>query len=118
MTKKRKFRKLRGYKIGIPVLFFIPLIVVAQLVPCDGPNCHLSDLGTMVNTIIDFLVKLALPLLAVMLAWGGFLLLFSGGDPGKITSGKKVLWASVIGFLLVMFAWLIVKTVLSMMGVS
>lgn len=88
------------------------------LVPCTGADCHISDLGELVNRIITFLIAISFPLAAVMFAIGGFMLMFSGGNQGKIDTAKSLMKSSVLGLLLILFAYLIIKTLLGVLGLG
>lgn len=86
------------------------------LVPCTD-NCAFKDLFTLVNTVINFiLVYLAVPIAAIMFAYAGFLLVFSGGESSKRTKAKDIFINVALGLVFVAAAWLIVHTVLSIVG--
>jgi hypothetical protein len=46
-----------------------------------------------------------------MFALGGFTLLMSGGNSGKVSEGKEMMTNAIIGLLIVLSAWLIVNTI-------
>jgi len=71
----------------------------------------------LINNVVKFIfVDLALPISAIMFAYAGGLLMFSGGEAGKRTQAKKIFTNTVIGLVIVAGAWLIVHTVLSILG--
>jgi hypothetical protein len=120
--------------------FVFPLFSSAQgeprLVPCGterspivtGPDgkqtggeitnpCGFKDLINMINKVISFILfKLALPIAAIMFAYAGFLLVFSGGASEKRSKAKSIFLNVVIGLVLVAAAWLIIRTILSIVG--
>lgn len=50
----------------------------------------------LVDRIINWLIILASPILVIMILWGAFLIMTSGGQPEKIKQGgKAILWAAV-----------------------
>ena len=108
-------------KIVIPVLMFMILIMpvissAAGLVACKD-NCGWNELMTLVNTVINFvLFTLALPIAAIMFAVAGIMLLTSGGDHSKKTKAKDLFLGVVIGLVVAASAWLIVHTILSILG--
>lgn len=78
-----------------------------------GCPCTLCDLYELGANIIDFGLKyLAIPIVAAMLLWGGFLMLTSGGNPNRISEGKKVIVNSIAGLALAFFGWVIINTLL------
>ena len=92
-----------------------------QLVPstCSNSSCRLEDLSLLINNIINYAVIITIPLAAVGFAWGGYQLMFSQGDMGKIQSGRKSLLGTLLGVLLVFTSWLIVKLlVVEVLGVD
>lgn len=105
------------------VFLFSHQASAAGLVPCGGTGqspctpCHLWDLA---NNVIKFIfVGLAIPILTVVMIWGGVLMMTGGADSilegkasaGNITKGKKMLRSGVIGIFIAAGAWLIVTTI-------
>ncbi|MBI5306317.1 hypothetical protein HZB04_01905 [Candidatus Wolfebacteria bacterium] len=109
--------------ILLSTFYFLLSINSAQaalggLVPC-GPGisgnetCNFCHLITLVNRIINFaLYDIAIPLVVVMTLYGGFVIMTAGDDAGKVTEGKNIIQAAVIGVLVALGAWLIINTVL------
>ena len=100
------------------LLFLAPVLTSAQgLVPCNGPDCTINDFFIMLARIFDFIVKfIATPLAILMLTIGGVMILISAGNPNLAGMGKKILWVSVIGLVLVFCSWLIVNFILGALG--
>ena len=63
-----------------------------------------ATFGTVATAIAEALIAFAIPILAIMVIWGAFQLITSGGAPDKISSGKKTLLYAVIGFAIVLLA--------------
>lgn len=83
------------------------------LIPCEGIDCNICDIFTLIDNVKDFLVfDIASPLAGIMFAYGGILLLTSGGNEKNKTKGTKAVTSAIIGIFLVFAAWLIVNTVL------
>ena len=98
------------------VAFSLPSAVsAAGLIPCGGPNelecqaCHLVQLG---DRIIDFLVSISAALGAIMFAIAGLKMATSGGNQSAVSSAKETMTNVVIGFIILLAAWLIVDTVM------
>lgn len=62
------------------------------------------------NVATDIAVAAAYLVLGYVI-YGGYLYTFSGGDPGKVTTGKKTLAQAFIGLAIVMSANLILSTI-------
>lgn len=105
------------------ILSLTPVLINAQgLVPCgkaaNGSDaCTISDFFIMLTRIFDFIVwYIATPLAVLMLTIGGVMILISAGNPNLAGLGKKILWVSVIGLVLVFGSWLIVSFILGALG--
>jgi len=89
----------------------------AGLVPCDGKDCDINAFFTLLKNIYDFIVfQLATPLAILAIAIGGILVLISAGNPNLAGLGKKILFAAIMGLVLVFGSWLIINAILSMVG--
>lgn len=83
-----------------------------------GRMCLFSDLIILVDRVIDYIFILVLPIAAIIFAYAGYLYITSGGNPEKRTAAKKAMTYLVIGIAVIMMAWLLVKAVLTSLGVK
>lgn len=83
-----------------------------------GRMCGLSDLITLIQRVIEYIFILILPIAAIVFVYVGFLYLTSGGNKDKRTKAKKAMTSLGIGILVILAAWLIVKSILSSLGVD
>ena len=100
----------------------------AGLVPCgddvnkngkldENEKCKIESFFEMLGNIFNFIVKfIATPLAVLMLTIGGIMILISAGNPNLAGTGKKILWVSVIGLVLVFGSWLIISFILGALG--
>lgn len=116
----------------LPVFSFAAWTPGNPLVPCtntpttnaDGTVttstslCDWNALMTLVNNIITFILYyMAIPIAAIMFAYAGFLLVTAGGEAaGARTKAKTIFTNAVIGLILAVACWLIVKLILSILG--
>ncbi len=101
----------------ILVVFVLPLLTsAAGLVPCGGdgePVCDFNQFMVLLNTVINTLIFWSVTIIAPLLfVYAGFLLITSGGSPGKKDQAKNVFKKTVIGLLIMLSAWLVVNTLL------
>lgn len=82
------------------------------LVPCKGIDCQFCHLAKLSQNVINFLVGLSIPIAAAMFAWAGALMFTAGDSSSRIDKAKSILRSVLIGFLIVLSAWLVVQTVL------
>jgi uncharacterized membrane-anchored protein YitT (DUF2179 family) len=133
----KNIKKLAVFVLVFSILVF-PLVSFAlksELIPCgtestplvtkDGVQtggeiiepCTFNHLLTMVNNVVDFvLFRLALPIAAILFAYAGFMLITSGGEVGKKKKALGVFWNVGLGLVIMAAAWLIINTILSILG--
>lgn len=121
MNKKIKFLIF----ISIFLILVIPALSLAQgtppsetgLVTCKE-NCGFKDFMVLVDTVIKFvLYKMAIPIAAIMFAYAGFKMVTAGGEAAHArTEAKEIFTNTVIGLIIAVAAFLIIKTILSILG--
>jgi hypothetical protein len=128
----KKITKLLVF-ISILLILIAPVFSFAQsispslgLVPCNNTpdasgviaqKCDFDAFMNLINKVIKFvLFDLAVPIAAIMFLYAGFELITSGGSTEKRGMAKKVFTNALIGLALAAAAWLIVRTILSILG--
>jgi len=88
--------------------------VEGGLVPCGGPDnpCTLCHFVIGFQNLINFMLDLAVVVGLVGIFASGVLYILSAGDEKMMGSAKSALTATLIGFAIVLGAWLIVNVVL------
>lgn len=81
---------------------------------CCG-DCGVSRFLALGITIAKWILGLSGSAALVIIVYGGFLWILSGGDPGRIDKGKKALTGAVIGVIIVLTAWLIINFILGIL---
>ena len=116
---------------GLAVVSFAP-VVTAQtgcptgLVPCGGENCPCTTchIFEMFKNVMDFILFFIVPpLAALMIAIGGFMLVFAylgvgDGGPGMISQAKKLFASVAIGLVIVYGAYAIIGLFLQSIGLA
>lgn len=82
-----------------------------------GEANELSDLEPIVGKILGAVVPLAGILLFVMLVFGGYQYLSSGGNPEGVQKAKGTLTYAIIGIALFVIAWLALLLIQEFTGV-
>ncbi len=94
-----------------------------KTVPCDPAHpekgqcvklCNPIESGTIdIKVILGGIIKFALGIVGsltlLMLVWGGFLWLTSGGNPERVKKGTQTMLWATIGVILVFASYLIVR---------
>jgi len=83
----------------------------------ENAPCGFNELMKLINNVITFLLfTIATPLAALVIVYAGWLYLSAGGSAENATKAKKILMNVVIGYIIALAAWLIVKTILVSLG--
>jgi hypothetical protein len=130
----QKTKKILIFLIVFLVLLMPTLSLAAGLVPCNNNNtpvtnsdgtvtqpipCDFVQLVNLVNTVIKFILfGMVIPIAAIMFVYAGFELVTSGGSTEKRGLAKKVFTNTVIGLIFAVASWLIVRTILLILGYS
>ena len=133
MTKTKKILMM----LSVLIILVVPALSFAgtfdpsahtSLVPCNNtPDattgviaqpCDFNALMTLVNTVINFMLYfMVIPIAAIMFVYAGFELLTAGGESAHArTKAKSIFTNALIGLVIAMACWLIVKLVLSTLG--
>lgn len=81
--------------------------------------CQFCHFFVMFDGIVDFvLVYIVPPIAVLMLVVGGIMFYFAGGNPSLVTRGKSLIRNVVIGLFLAYGAFMLVGTVLKIIGVA
>lgn len=100
------------FSLLIFVFLFSFMFTEAAIVPTScatGKPCSFCELYSLAVSIINFLIKLAVPLAILFISWGGIQVLTASG-PGSVSKGWDTIKNALIGIVLVFGAWLIVNT--------
>ena len=112
-------------------MLIMPIVSFAQtgwtgLVPCsntpatDGTipePCDFNAFLALINTVIHFILfYMAVPIAAIMFFYAGYLMVTSGGSSESKTKAKSIFSNTVLGLVFAAGAWLIIMTILSILG--
>jgi hypothetical protein len=96
---------------GLVVAFAKPVYAVSD-------PAQLSDIVGILERVIKLLAPAAGIAFLIMLLIGGFQFINSGGDPKAAGQARTTLTYAVIGIILVVSAWLILKLIAQITGVD
>ena len=74
--------------------------------------------NSLVSTAIGWVMFIVGALSVGLVIWGGFKYMTSSGDSGKVKSAKNIILYGLIGLAIVILSYVIVKFVLSSVGVT
>jgi hypothetical protein len=108
-------------------VFILPVISIAENIYTPLIRCGLSGTGPyavpckfpefigLINRIINWIISIAGVIFTISAIWGGFLYMTSGEKPGNKDKAKSLLWSTLMGFVIILTAWLIVYTILNIL---
>ncbi len=94
------------------------------LVVCGNRNngqadCDkMSQLYQMINDLVKWIITISSSVFAIMVMYAGFNYLTAMGDEGKIKKGHEFLKNAIIGYVIMLSAWLVIKFILDQLGVG
>lgn len=100
----------------------------AGLVPCgksvndpattwnECNACGPCSLILMMQLIIEFLVKISGVIATLAVIVGGFVYILAGGVPAIISKAKSMIKYSLVGFIIILIAWVVIDSILTTMG--
>jgi len=108
------------FVIILSIFFVAPFVVFgAGLVTCDGLNCDMNSLINLFTKVIDWLAIVIVPSLAgLAFMVAGFLYITSAGDQNRIKRAHAMFRGTFLGIVIALAAWLIIKTILTSLGVT
>jgi hypothetical protein len=111
-------KKITKFLISLSLSVMPVLSFAKGLIPCeDGKSCDFNALMALINNVIHFvLFNLAVPIAAVMFFYAGFMMVTSGGSSESKTKAKNIFSSAVFGLAIAAAAWLIIRTILSILG--
>lgn len=127
------FKKILAFIITFSILAFPTSMIMAREVKMSGlvPVCNTESLAdgsfsdpcdfevlmTMINYLIEWSLKyLATPVFALLFIYAGWLYLSDAANSGNKGKAKKIMKNALMGYLVILFAWLIVDTIMKALG--
>jgi hypothetical protein len=83
-----------------------------------NPLVGIGSINDLINRLLIFIVPFASIILLFVLIAGGFDILMSQGNPEKLKSGRAKITTGLIGFFLLVFAFVFVKLISFFLGVN
>ena len=80
------------------------------------PDFFFTDVGSLINKALNFVMVLGALLVFMYLIWGGIEWITSGGDKSKTESARNKITAAVLGLIILAASWAILGLVLKFLG--
>jgi len=107
------------FVLSMFVLMIAKPVYGAFVQPCGGPEepeCTISMFVQMIVNIITWLWSFVAVLALVFIIVGGFMYIFSAGNPELMARAKNILTWAILGFVISVCAVLIVNMVMKALG--
>ncbi len=85
---------------------------ISQLADCTGLDCSACNVVHLANGLITWLIGILCVLFGVLMAMAGVKLVTSGGNHHALDEAKSSFMNAIIGFIIILSAWLIVDTIM------
>ncbi|OGK10361.1 hypothetical protein A2767_02805 [Candidatus Roizmanbacteria bacterium RIFCSPHIGHO2_01_FULL_35_10] len=85
--------------------------------PTSGPG-KINNLADLVNRVVTFLIPLAAVILLFVFIWGGYDYIMSQGAPDKIKSAQAKFTTGIIGLVLLLLSYIVVRTISGIFGLG
>jgi uncharacterized membrane protein YdbT with pleckstrin-like domain len=107
-------------RYGLIVLSYVVAMpaYAEGLVTCGKTGqaeCGLSDLIAMANGIIAYLLYIGVFIGVAMISYAGYTLVISQGNENAMEKAKSRVWNVIVGFVIILLAYLIVSTILTVL---
>ncbi len=120
------FKQLSSNVVRLSAVFFLAYVQLAHagtgmgLVPCDGAagdECTLNSVIQLANNLMSFFFNtLLLPIVIAMIMYVGYSYIAALGKPGQHAKLGSMAMHLVLGLLLMLCAWVIVRAIISILG--
>ncbi|OGK24462.1 hypothetical protein A2954_07515 [Candidatus Roizmanbacteria bacterium RIFCSPLOWO2_01_FULL_37_12] len=82
-----------------------------QINSTNFPPARIATFAHLLNVILPMLIIGAAILLLIMLLWGAFTRITSGGNPENLAKSQKIMTYAILGLVLVILSFLFVKLI-------
>ena len=101
------------------MILYTPLVHSVEWSDSTGTNpATFKDLEVIFSNTLNIAVALAGILLFIMLVVGGFSYLTSTGDPEKVKKAGGILTWAIVGFVLLIASWFILRLLSQFTGID
>ena len=81
-----------------------------------NPLGSTSDIPSIIERIVRFLRDIAAPIVAGMVIYGAYQILFAGGDPEKFATGRRTILYAALGYAIIWIGWGVASLIRSILS--
>lgn len=97
---------------------FLPACILEDKLNLDGDCGDITIFIKLMLNIVNYLLSFVGGLALLFFIYGGFILIFSGGTPDKITQGKEIIMSALIGLAVAFSGYVLVSFLGDAIGIS
>ena len=116
------FKNLKFVALFVVIVMVIVIVsfsvAQAAIVPCAPGKCTWCDLMQLIKNVIDFLMYLVIPLSVIMIVIGGIIIMTAAGSTQRVSQGKEIATAALVGLLIALLSWIIIDTTLKIISTA
>lgn len=83
-----------------------------------GPLVGINKPADVINKLIPIVMGFAVIILFFVLVWGGYSFMTSQGNPDKIKAARSKITTAIIGFVLLIFSYVVVRALSTIFGLG
>ncbi|MFH1602176.1 MAG: hypothetical protein ABIB61_04450 [Candidatus Shapirobacteria bacterium] len=87
-------------------------------IPSSTVSAKFTDIAGVFTELWKYIIPLAGIIMLVMIIFGGFEMMVSGGNPEKVASGRSRVMMGIVGFVVVFLSWFIIRAIEVIFGIS
>lgn len=119
MTKTLKKYVASGLTTGVALLTAVsPVFAQINAAEIDPGPGFATDIGTLINAVLSFVMVIAALLVFMYLIWGGIEWITAGGDKGKTESARNKITGAILGLIVLAASYAILLIALNFIGFS
>ncbi len=106
----KKLLKNIFHIVLILVIFIAPILLMAQEVKIKNP-IGVDNLNDFIKTVLEAVIRIGLPLVAIALIYSGYLFVEAQGNSGKLETAKRAFVYTLLGAAILLGAWALARTI-------
>ncbi len=75
----------------------------------DNPLSGVNDIGSFIKKILDIVLTIGIPIVALFIIYSGFLFVTARGNSEKLSDAKKTLGYTLLGAAILLGSWIIAQ---------
>lgn len=103
------------FRKAILVIFMLvsPVLIFAATTTIENPLTKANTINELIKTILEGVIKIGMPIIALAVVYCGFLFVQARGNPEAIKKAKDSLLYTLIGAAILLGSWAIAQLISS-----